>query len=465
MATASRNNDDPNFSKKKDSEYSSLLIRNGTCVLPHPQIVGGLIEIEADVLVENGIIKEIGIGLPQTATQVFDAKGLHVLPGLIDSQVHFREPGLEHKEDIESGSRAAALGGITAFFEMPNTNPATTTKELHEDKIKRSVNRSHVHYAYFVGGSSENAHELSSLEKLPHCPGTKIFMGSSTGTLLVDSDEVLEQIAKNGRKLLVVHSEDEQRMKERKHIALNSQDVHNHPVWRDVESAMISTEKIVALSKKYNRRTHILHISTAEEMEFLKLNKTSQISVEVLPQHLTLFAPECYDRLGTLAQQNPPIREKRHLERIWKAVLDGTVDVMGSDHAPHTLEEKLRTYPSSPGGIPGVQTMVPIMLNHVHEQRLSLTRMVHLLSEGPRRVFGVPGKGRLAVGLDADITIVDTKVNRKIESKLMASKCGWTPFDNMKVVGFPFATILKGQFVMREGSLLASGKGEAVEFI
>jgi dihydroorotase len=267
---------------------------------------------------------------------VKDLTGLHLLPGVIDSQVHFREPGLTHKEDLESGTRAAALGGVTTVFEMPNTTPSTTTQDSLEDKIHRAKNRCHTHYAFYIGASPENADKIVDLELLPHCSGTKIFMGSSTGSLLVDNEEALERILRSGFRRVIVHSEDESRLRERRHIAEDSHDVHMHPVWRDVESALISTHKLLKLARKTGRPVHVLHVSSAEEMDFLKDQKDIA-TVEALPQHLTLYAPDCYDRLKNFAQQNPPIRDQRHMERIWQAVRDGTVDIIGSDHAPHTI--------------------------------------------------------------------------------------------------------------------------------
>ncbi len=423
-------------------------------------------EVQTHVGVKDGKIRYIGNdNIP--ANQIIDAKGLHLLPGVIDSQVHMREPGMIHKEDLGTGTQAAALGGITSVFEMPNTNPATTTAELHADKMRRAREKAWVNFAFFVGASHENVEALAELEKIPSCPGIKIFMGSSTGSLLVEDDPTLERIFRSGFRRLIFHAEDEERLRERKHIAIDSKDVRNHPIWRDELTALRATQRLIALAEKTKRPAHVLHVTTAEEMELLKKTKGkvgSLVSVEVLPQHLTLAAPECYERLGTLAQQNPPIRDQRHQDALWKAVLDGTVDVLGSDHAPHTLEEKKREYPSSPSGVPGVQTILPIMLNHVHQGRLPLSRLVELMCENPRHVFGCKSKGRIAMGLDADFTLVDLKKTRTIENKWIVSRCGWTPFDGMKITGWPVATILGGTPVMQDNQLLGTAKGQAVEF-
>ena len=423
-------------------------------------------EVQTHVGVKDGKIRYIGNdNIP--ANQIIDAKGLHLLPGVIDSQVHMREPGMIHKEDLGTGTQAAALGGITSVFEMPNTNPATTTAELHADKMRRAREKAWVNFAFFVGASHENVEALAELEKIPSGPGIKIFMGSSTGSLLVEDDPTLERIFRSGFRRLIFHAEDEERLRERKHIAIDSKDVRNHPIWRDELTALRATQRLIALAEKTKRPAHVLHVTTAEEMELLKKTKGkvgSLVSVEVLPQHLTLAAPECYERLGTLAQQNPPIRDQRHQDALWKAVLDGTVDVLGSDHAPHTLEEKKREYPSSPSGVPGVQTILPIMLNHVHQGRLPLSRLVELMCENPRHVFGCKSKGRIAMGLDADFTLVDLKKTRTIENKWIVSRCGWTPFDGMKITGWPVATILGGTPVMQDNQLLGTAKGQAVEF-
>ncbi len=418
---------------------------------------------EVDVGVVNGKIAEIATKINTPAKNTMDLTGLHLLPGVIDSQVHFREPGFTHKEDLESGTRGALLGGVTSVFEMPNTVPSTTTRELFLDKLNRAKNRCHTHYAFFIGGCAENAAQLAELEKMPHCSGIKIFMGSSTGSLLVEDDVTLEKILLSGRRRVIVHSEDEYRLRKRKAIAIANKKVSEHHVWRDVETAVSSTKRLLSLAKKTGRPVHVLHVTSADEMEILRLHKNIA-TVEVLPQHLTLFAPDCYERLGTYAQQNPPIREKHHQDGLWKAIADGTVDVLGSDHAPHTKEEKDRDYPNTPSGMPGVQTLVPLMLNHVNQGRLSLERFVQLISENQRKVFGIKNKGRIEVGYDADFTVIDLKKETTITNKWIASRCGWTPFDGMKVTGWPTMTFLKGLLAMREDQIVQPSSGDPVDF-
>lgn len=439
-----------------------LLLKNADALV-YDNETDRIVRTQTDIAVLDGKIEAVGSGLGCSAAETWNLQGLCVLPGVIDSQVHFREPGLTHKEDIETGTRAALLGGVTAVFEMPNTNPSTTTREAFQEKLRLAANRAHCHYAFFAGASHENTALLPELEQMDHCSGIKIFLGASFGSLLVDDDSVFEEVMRNGKRRLTIHSEDEARLRARRHIAEEAGHPRAHHLWRDEESAMISTRKSVALARKYNRPVHILHISSSEEMEFLAANKDIA-SVETLPQFLTLSAPECYERLGTLAQQNPPIRDRRHLEKLWQAVLNGTVDTIGSDHAPHTLEEKAKPYPQSPSGFPGVQTLLPIMLDHVSKGRLGLEHFVRLVSENPRRLFGLQNKGRIQAGYDADFTIVDLKKEKEITNRWIASKCGYTPFDGMKVTGWPVRTVLKGRVAMQDDQVIRAHTGEALDF-
>ncbi|HEY3637919.1 MAG TPA: dihydroorotase [Rhizomicrobium sp.] len=432
-----------------------LLIAGGTVVSPSG------IEI-ADIGVRRGRIVAIGSFPGEPAAEIFDAKGLHVLPGVIDSQVHFREPGNEHKEDLESGSRGAVLGGVTAVFEMPNTHPPTTTRLALEDKLARARNRMHCDYAFYVGATPENIGALGELERAPGVAGVKAFLGSSTGSLLLDKEDDIAAALRAGHRRMAVHSEDEARLRERKSLALTGHP-ETHPVWRDAETARLSTERVLRLARRAGRRLHVLHVTSADELPLLA-DARDFATVETTPQHLTLAAPECYERLGTYAQMNPPIRDASHRDALWRAVQEGLVDVIGSDHAPHTRAEKDKTYPDTPSGMPGVQTLVTILLDHVNAGRLSLTRFVDLTS-GATRIFGVAGKGRIALGYDADFTIVDLKMKRRIENKWMANKSGWTPFDGVTTTGWPLSTIIRGRIVMREDTLLLPGAGEPVRFL
>jgi dihydroorotase len=416
----------------------------------------------ADVGVRDGRIAFVGDLSQASAGEVFDAAGLTVLPGVIDTQVHFREPGLEWKEDLESGSCAAVLGGVVAVFEMPNTEPATTDAEALADKLARARGRMHCDHAFYVGGTHENARWLGELERLPGCCGVKVFMGASTGSLLVPDDDGVAEVLRHVSRRATFHSEDEYRLAERRPLARKG-DWTSHPEVRDAESAIRSTRRLVGLAEQMGKRIHVLHVTTCEEIAFLAEHK-AVATVEVTPQHLTLAGPEAYERLQGFAQMNPPIRDAAHREGLWRGVATGVADVLGSDHAPHTREEKARPYPASPSGMPGVQTLVPVMLTHVAEGRLTLERFVDLTSAGPQRVFGIAGKGRLAEGYDADLTIVDLKARRIIEHGAMATRSGWTPFDGFEAQGWPVATIVRGTVVMRDDEVTATGLGRPVRF-
>ena len=416
---------------------------------------------ERDIGVKDGRIAAVGDLAQASAGSRIDCGGLHILPGVIDSQVHFREPGLEHKEDLETGSRAAVLGGVTAVFEMPNTNPLTTSEAALADKVRRATGRMHCDFAFWVGGTRENARDAGELERLPGAAGIKVFMGSSTGDLLVEDDEGVASILRNTRRRAAFHSEDEFRLRERQGERVPD-DPSSHPVWRDEIAALRSTERLVRIARETRARIHVLHISTSEEIAFLEAHK-DVATCEATPHHLTLSADD-YARLGTLLQMNPPVRQKRHRDGIWRGISQGIVDVLGSDHAPHTLEEKAKPYPQSPSGMTGVQTLVPIMLDHVNARRLTLERFVDLSSHGPNRIFGIARKGRIAAGYDADFTIVDMKRTETITNAQAGSKAGWTPYDGKQVTGWPVGTIIRGVRVMWEGEIVTKGQGRPVEF-
>ncbi len=439
------------------SDTLDLLIKNGRVMTP-----GGL--IEADLGIAGGKIVSIGALSGAKAAETLDAKSLHVLPGVIDSQVHFREPGLEHKEDIAHGTKAAIKGGVTSIFEMPNTSPLTLDAATLQQKLDIAAATAWSDHAFFMGGNHENADQLATLEKLPGCAGVKIFMGSSTGTLLAKDDDVIAAVLANGNRRVSVHAEDEDRLISRQGIATDAESAEAHPDWRDVESAVRATKRIVKLAREAGRRVHVLHISSADEMDILAEHK-DLITVEVTLNHLTMAAPECYERLGAFAQMNPPVRDASHREGLWAAIRNGIVDVFGSDHAPHTVEEKERPYPSSPSGMPGVQTSLPLLLDHMNAGRLSLERLVDLTAHGPQRIFNIAGKGRIAVGYDADLVLVDLAAKREITDEWIASKCGWTPFDGVKVTGWPMVTILRGKIVVREDEVLGEPSGKPVRFV
>ncbi len=437
-------------------ETFDLILKGGTIVNHDGEGI-------RDAGVTGGRITAIGNLNSANAAKIIDVKGLHILPGVIDTQVHFREPGLEHKEDLETGSRAAVAGGITAVFEMPNTKPLTTSAATLADKVHRARHRMFCDFAFFVGGTHDNVENIPNLERLEGSAGIKVFMGSSTGDLLVDDEPTLSSIIAKISRRASFHAEDEARLKARMGLRRTG-DPSSHPEWRDPEAALIATKRLVSLAEKHSRRVHVLHVSTAEEMAFLAHHKDFA-SVEVTPHHLTLEGPECYERLGAYAQMNPPVRDARHRAAIWAAVANGVVDVLGSDHAPHTRAEKDLVYPGTHSGMTGVQTLVPVMLDHVNAGRLSLQRFVDLTSHGPQRLFGIRGKGRIAVGYDADFTIVDVKRRATITNAWIESRCGWTPYDGVTVTGWPVGTIVRGHRVMWDGQILGSGQGEPVTFL
>ena len=432
-----------------------LILKGGTVVSP-----GGM--AQTDIGVKGERIAHIGDLTGVDAGEIYDATGLHILPGVIDSQVHFREPGLEHKADLETEARSAALGGVVAVFEMPNTNPSTITPDALTDKLARAKGRMDTDHAFYAGATHDNTDVLPEMEQMLGCCGVKVFMGASTGDLLIQDDKGVEAVLRAIKRRAAFHSEDEYRLEERRSLAVQG-DWQSHIVVRDVEAAVSSTRRLLRLARKTGKRIHVLHISTAEEMELLRDAK-DLASVEVLPNHLTLAAPDCYERLKGFAQQNPPVREQRHQDALWRALNAGIVDVLATDHAPHTREEKERPYPASPSGMPGVQTLVPVMLTHVNNGKLSLQRFVELTSAGPQRVFGLADKGRIAEGYHADFTVVDLKRKETITHDWTKSKCGWTPYDGFEATGWPVATIIRGGFVMRDGEIVKKGGGQPVRF-
>jgi len=432
-----------------------LLLKNGKIVIADSYQ-------SLNIGIKNGKIELLSTSSDYDAKNVIDAKNLTILPGVIDSQVHFREPGSEHKEDLSTGSKGAALGGVTSVFEMPNTYPPTSTVQRLKEKLELARDRMWVNYAFYAGATPDNFSSLPELEKVPGCVGVKIFMGSSTGNLLVPDDETLINVLKSRNYRVAVHAEDEPRLMDRK-ILIKENGVHFHPVWRDVMTALNATKRVINGANASKKPVHILHITTEEEIEYIKNNK-EYISVEVTPQHLTLNAPECYDELGSFAQMNPPIRDIRHQKGLWRGINEGVVDIIGSDHAPHTIEEKNKPYPESPSGMPGVQTLLPIMLNHVNQGKLSLFKLCQLISSNPAKLFKVENKGEIKLNNDADLTIIDMNKEVKITNEMMANKSGWTPFNNKKVKGWPIMTIVGGNIVMRDGELIGKPKGKPVLF-
>ena len=436
------------------SDNFSLIIKNGSCYID-----GKL--IKTDIGLSDNKIKKIG-KIELNSSKVYDATDKVVLPGIIDTQVHFREPGSTDAEDLESGSRAAVLGGVTSLFEMPNTNPPTSNLVEFDKKLQAAKNRMHSNYAFYFGATPDNTDQLTKLKDVEGCCGVKLFAGSSTGNLLVDKEADIEKVISSSDRIVSIHSEDEDIIKLRKKF-IKKGDVHSHPEWRNVECAMSSTRRVVKIAERYNKKIHVLHITTKEEVDFLAMHKKN-VTFETTPQHLTLYAPDCYEKLGSYAQMNPPLRTKEHYDRLWVAIKNNVVDVLGSDHAPHLKENKDKEYPNSPSGMPGVQTIFPVMLNHVNDGKLTLQQLINLMCENPCKIFGIKNKGFIKEGYDADLTIADMNKEVIIKNEMIASKCGWTPFNNYKVKGFPVGTIVNGNLVMSDGKVIMESKGTPLKF-
>jgi len=436
------------------SDNYSLIIKNGSCYIE------GKFQ-NVDLALSGNKIKKIG-KISLNSTNVFDASGKIVLPGVIDTQVHFREPGANDAENLESGSRAAVTGGVTSVFEMPNTNPPTSTFKEFNNKLNAAKNRMFCNYAFYFGATPDNMKELASVNTLEGCCGVKLFAGSSTGNLLVSQEKDIEKVISNSSKIISVHSEDENILLSRKKF-IKEGDVNSHPVWRNEECALESTKRVVRIAQKHKKKIHILHITTKQEIDFFS-KKRNNVTFEITPQHLTLFAPDCYEKLKTFSQMNPPIRTKDHHDKLWEAVKNSLVSTIGSDHAPHTKEEKNKKYPLSPSGMPGVQTLLPVMLDHVNKGKLKIEQLIKLVCENPCDLFGIKNKGYIKENYDADLTIVDMNKEVVIKDSWIESKCGWTPFNNYKVKGFPVATIVNGEIVMENNKILSNAKGKPLNF-
>ena len=431
-----------------------LIIKNGKC------FINGELK-EVDLAVNDGKIHKIG-QISEEAKKKINVEGQIVLPGCIDTQTHFREPGSTDTEDLHSGSRAAIAGGITSVFEMPNTNPPTSNMKEFQKKLDLAKDRMYCNYAFYFGATADNANDLASLKDLEGCCGIKLFAGSSTGNLLVAEEKDIEKVFQNSSKVVAVHSEDEAILNINKKL-IKKGNVHTHPVWRSVECAISSTRRIVKIAERYKKRAHILHITTKEEIDFLSQHK-GNITFEIAPQHLTLYAPDCYNKLGTYAQMNPPIRDKSHYDRLWYAVRNNLNDTIGSDHAPHLKVNKDKEYPNSPSGMPGVQTILPVMLNHVNEGRLTLNQLINYVCENPIKIFGIKNKGFIKEGYDADFTIVDMNKIIEIKNENIESKCKWSPFNGDKFKGTPVATIIRGEVKMKDGKIIGDPSGKPLEF-
>ncbi|RAH15886.1 MAG: dihydroorotase [Methanobacteriota archaeon] len=420
----------------------NLLIRGSTMVL------GGK-EVEGDLRVTSGIISAIapGGGLePGRNETVIEAEGLHLLPGAIDPHVHFRDPGQPEKEDLESGSRAAAAGGVTSFLDMPNNIPNATNRKTLENKIHLAGKKAVTHHGFFVGATRDNVSDLQSVEGMDGVCGIKIFMGSSTGDLLVDEQRHLEDIFANTGGIIATHAEDEERLNQRISEFGHRTDIASHAECRDVECAFLATKRAAALAKDHDHRLHIVHLTSAKEADWLTKNKGNLITTEVCTQHLT-FDQDDVRELGVRVLMNPPIRYTEDRETLWQRLKDGTIDCVVTDHAPHTLESKSVGYPKAPAGMPGVETSLPLMLTHAMNGKCSVADVVKWMCEGPARVYGIQNKGSLIVGYDGDLTLVNLQKRWTITDSDTWTRVGWTPYSGMALTGWPMYTIVDGNVV------------------
>ncbi|URD50241.1 dihydroorotase [Chroococcidiopsis sp. CCNUC1] len=439
------------------SSTSSLLIRHARILLPSGEFLLG------DVLTRDRQIVEIAPNIPtpsDAAVTEIDATGLTLLPGAIDPQVHFREPGLEHKEDLFTASCACAKGGVTSFLEMPNTRPLTTTQQTLDDKLQRAAQKCVVNYGFFIGATAENLPDLLTAHPTP---GIKIFMGSMHGALLVDGEAYLEAIFARGDRLIAVHAEDQARINQRRQEFAGIHDPAIHSQIQDNQAALLATQLALKLSKKYQRRLHILHMSTAEEAELLRQDKPSWVTAEVTPQHL-LLNTSAYETIGTWAQMNPPLRSPHDNEVLWQALLDGVIDFIATDHAPHTLEEKAQQYPNTPSGMPGVETSLPLMLTQAMQGRCTVAQVSHWMSTAVAKAYKIPNKGAIAPGYDADLVLVDLNNYHPVRREELQTKCGWSPFEGWNLTGWAAYTIVGGQLVYDRGKLNTQVRGQALSF-
>ena len=420
--------------------------------------------IEADIACNQGKIVRIEPAIAGESIEEIRASGKLVLPGAIDAQVHFRDPGATHKEDLFSGSRAAVAGGVTSFLEMPNTQPPTINQQALDNKLKRAAECSVANYGFFIGATPDNLDEINRVA--PVC-GIKIFMGSSTGTLLVHKDEDLEKIFRNGTRLIAVHAENEQLLRQRKEdFAANRKPpwpVSMHPWIRDVDCAMLATSQAVELSRQYHRRLHVLHLTSAQEVHYLRKNRTEKITVECTPNHL-FFTDNDYESLGTLVQMNPPVRSIEHQQELWSGLHDGTIDFIATDHAPHTLEEKSKPYPDSPSGMPCVETSLPLMLTAWKSERCSLAQLLKWMCWGPAEAYRIKYKGQIKEGYDADLAVVNVDDYREVNNQNLFTRVGWSPYHGRALTGWPEWTVVGGRIAYSNGKIHEQHRGTAIQF-
>jgi dihydroorotase len=428
------------------------LIKNAQVVLP-----SGIARVS--VIIEGTRIADIDPGAQIAADEVVDASGLHLIPGVVDDQVHFREPGLTHKEDLATASRACAKGGVTTFLEMPNTVPPATTQERLNEKLALAAEKSLVNYGFYIGATPDNVNDLKRAQRTP---GIKIFIGSSTGDLLVDDQPALERIFAETSLPITAHCEDETTVRANAARLAGTHDVADHSRIRDHAAALIATKRALDLAFRHRHRFHVLHVSTGAETELLADHR-GLITGEACVHHL-LFNVDDYARLGTLVQMNPSLKTAADNEQLWQALADGRLQVVATDHAPHTLEEKRKPYPASPSGIPAVENSLALMLNEVHNGRCTLMHVVDWMCDAPARVWDIVGKGRIAVGYDADLVLVDLERTAEIRNENQVTKSGWSPWHGVRLTGWPVCTWVMGREVYRDGKIQEDVRGREVQF-
>ena len=428
------------------------LIRNASVVLPTGTH-------SVSVLIDGTQIADIDPAPQVSADEVVDGAGLHLLPGVVDDQVHFREPGLTHKEDLHHASRACAKGGVTTFLEMPNTTPNTIDQQQLEAKLARAADVSLVNYGFYIGATPNN---LTALKEATRTPGIKIFIGSSTGDLLVDRQEDLEAIFSETTLPITAHCEDESTIRENQQRYAGTSDVADHSRIRDHRAALVATKRAIDLAFRHNHRFHVLHVSTGQETELLQDHR-ELITAEACPHHLFFHVGD-YPRLGTLIQMNPSIKTAADNEQLWSALQNDTIQVIATDHAPHTWEEKQQPYPQSPSGLPAVENSLALLLNQVHEGRCSIEQVVHWMCDAPARVWDIVNKGRIEVGYDADLVLVDLKKTEEISNQAQQTKCGWSPWHGESLTGWPVQTWVMGHCVYSQGEFHTDRAGSEAIF-
>jgi dihydroorotase len=420
-----------------------------------------------DTFIENGRIEKIG-GIIDVHGQEIDGSGLHIMPGIIDDQVHFREPGLTHKADIYSESRAAVAGGVTSFMEMPNTKPAAITKELLEEKYEIAKKNSWANYSFFMGTTNDNYEEIYKINFEEVC-GLKIFMGSSTGNMLVDNEKVLDNIFKNVDTLIATHCEDEETVLSRNKFyseSVNPLTPAYHPIIRNEEACYKSSSLAIELAKKHNTRLHILHISTAEECDLFRnyiplVDK--RITSEVCVHHL-YFTADDYATLGNQIKCNPAIKDKRHAPKLLEALLDDRLDIIATDHAPHTWDEKSQPYSQAPSGLPLVQHSLNVMLDFYQQGKISLERIIEKMCHAPAQCFNIKDRGYIREGYHADLVLVDMDKLLTIDKSNIYYKCGWSPLEGRKFNGSVIKTFVNGHIVYDNGIHTLPGYGQRMMF-